>query len=91
MGGLIGINSTWLRGKSNISVSEIDTILTAGIYLISEGGSTNGFGNQFLIVVSPNVGTSTIQFLLSYSGAYFKFRTKWHSNAWEKWRTFSLT
>lgn len=91
MGGLIGINSTWLRGKSNISVSEIDTILTAGIYLISEGGSTNGFGNQFLIVVSPNVGTSTIQFLLSYSGTYFKFRTKWHSNAWEKWRTFSLT
>lgn len=91
MGGLIGINSTWLRGKSKISVSEIDTILTAGIYLISEAGSTNGFGNQFLIVVSPDVGTSTIQFLLSFSGSYFKFRTQWYSDGWGSWKTFSLT
>lgn len=91
VGGLIGINISWLRGKGQISVPEIDTLLTAGIYLISERGSTNGFGNQFLIVASPNVGSSTVQFLLPYSGSYFKLRTKWYSNAWKNWRTFSLT
>ena len=93
LGGLIGINESWLRFRDikNIdSQGELDSMQYSGMYLLRESSELEYVRNCILVVIgTPNI--CCIQNLYNYDGSIYKYRVKWYSNYWDNWRTLSLT
>lgn len=93
LGGLIGINDTWLRFRNVISIEsqdKLDSMQYSGIYLLTQPSELEYVRNCVLVVIGkPNI--CCIQKLYNYSGNIYKYRVKWYSNTWGNWQTVSLT
>lgn len=93
LGGLIGINDTWLRFRDIISIEsqdKLDSMQYSGIYLLTQPSELEYVRNCVLVVIGkPNI--CCIQKLYNYSGNIYKYRVKWYSNTWGNWQTVSLT
>lgn len=75
MGGLIKIDNTWIRGRGQGAVANIDHITTPGVYAIGElVPSINDFG--IMEVISPGQpNTYTVQILYGKQGVYNRTKT----------------
>lgn len=72
------------------SQDELDSMQYSGIYLLSQNSKLEYVRNCVLVVIGkPNA--CCVQNLYNYSGDIYKYRVKWFSNTWGKWKTFSLT
>ena len=93
LGGLIGINDTWLRFRDQKEIEsqdELDSMQYSGIYLLSQNSKLEYVRNCVLVVIGkPNI--CCIQNLYNYSGDIYKYRVKWFSSSWGNWQTVSLT
>lgn len=93
LGGLIGINDTWLRFRDEKEIEsqdELDSMQYSGIYLLSQNSKLEYVRNCVLVVIGkPNI--CCIQNLYNYSGDIYKYRVKWFSGSWGNWKTVSLT
>lgn len=93
LGGLLGINDTWLRFRDEKEIEsqdELDQMNYSGIYLLSQKSKLEYVRNCVLVVIGkPNI--CCIQNLYNYSGDIYKYRVKWFSNSWGNWQTVSLT
>ena len=93
LGGLIGINDTWLRFRDEKEIEsqdELDSMQYSGIYLLSQNSKLEYVRNCVLVVIGkPNI--CCIQNLYNYSGDIYKYRVKWFSSSWGNWQTVSLT
>lgn len=93
LGGLLGINDTWLRFRDQKEIEsqdELDQMDYSGIYLLSQTSKLEYVRNCVLVVIGePNI--CCIQNLYNYSGNIYKYRVKWYSNIWGNWQTVSLT
>lgn len=93
LGGLIGIDDTWLRFRDVISIEsqdKLDSMQYSGIYLLTQLSELEYVRNCVLVVIGkPNI--CCIQKLYNYSGNIYKYRVKWYSNTWGNWQTVSLT
>lgn len=93
LGGLIGINDTWLRFRDIISIEsqdKLDSMQYSGIYLLTQPSELEYVRNCVLVVIGkPNI--CCIQKLYNYSGNIYNYRVKWYSNTWGNWQTVSLT
>lgn len=91
LGGLIGIDDTWLRFRNEEEIEsqdELDQMNYSGIYLLSQNSKLEYVCNCVLVVIGkPNV--CCIQKLYNYSGNIYKYRVKWYNNNWGDWRTVS--
>lgn len=91
LGGLIGINDTWLRFRDQKEIEsqdELDQMNYSGIYLLSQESKLEYVRNCVLVVIGkPNI--CCIQNLYNYSGDIYKYRVKWFSNSWGNWQTVS--
>ena len=91
LGGLIGINDTWLRFRDQKEIEsqdELDSMQYSGIYLLSQNSKLEYIRNCVLVVIGkPNI--CCIQNLYNYSGDIYKYRVKWFSNSWGNWQTVS--
>lgn len=92
LGGLIGINDTWLRYRDQKEIGsqdELNQINYSGIYLLSQNSKLEYVRNCVLVVVGkPNI--CCIQNLYNYSGTIYKYRVKWFTSNWGNWKTVSL-
>lgn len=93
LGGLLGINDTWLRFRDEKEIEsqdELDSMQYSGIYLLSQNSKLEYVRNCVLVVIGkPNI--CCVQNLYNYSGDIYKYRVKWFSNSWGNWQTVSLT
>ena len=93
LGGLLGINDTWLRFRDEKEIEsqdELDSMQYSGIYLLSQNSKLEYARNCVLVVIGkPNI--CCIQNLYNYSGDIYKYRVKWFSSSWGNWQTVSLT
>ena len=93
LGGLIGINDSWLRFRDVISIEsqdKLDSMQYSGFYLLRQSSELEYVRNCILVVIGqPNI--CCIQKLYNYSGNIYKYRVKWYSNDWDNWNTVSLT
>lgn len=93
LGGLLGINDTWLRFRDEKDIEsqdELDQMNYSGIYLLSQKSKLEYVRNCVLVVIGkPNI--CCIQNLYNYSGYIYKYRVKWFSSSWGNWQTVSLT
>lgn len=93
LGGLLGINDTWLRFRDEKEIEsqdELDQMNYSGIYLLSQKSKLEYVRNCVLVVIcKPNI--CCIQNLYNYSGDIYKYRVKWFSSSWGNWQTVSLT
>lgn len=91
LGGLLGINDTWLRFRDEKEIEsqdELDSMQYSGIYLLSQNSKLEYVRNCVLVVIGkPNI--CCVQNLYNYSGDIYKYRVKWFSN-WNYWKTVSL-
>ena len=95
MGGLIGINNSWLRDRGLLK-SDLNTIKESGIYRVLEG-STNtplNTGSDWGLLASfyTNTGgdqNSSMQFITQSDGKLY-FRRMWYGY-WTNWAQISLT
>ena len=87
LGGLIGINDTWLRFRDarNIdSQDELGSMQYSGMYLLREDSELEYVRNCILVVIgNPNI--CCVQKLYNYNGSIYKYRVKWYSNYWDNW------
>lgn len=93
LGGLIGINDTWLRFRDVRSIEsqdKLDSMQYSGIYLLTQPSELE-YVRDCVLVVIGNPNLCCIQKLYNYSGNIYKYRVKWYSNTWSKWKTVSLT
>lgn len=92
LGGLLGINDTWLRFRDQKDIEsqdELDQMNYSGIYLLTQKSKLEYVRNCVLVVIGkPNI--CCIQNLYNYSGDIYKYRVKWFSNSWGNWQTVSL-
>ena len=93
LGGLLGINDTWLRFRDEKEIEsqdELDSMQYSGIYLLSQKSKLEYVRNCVLVVIGkPNI--CCVQNLYNYSGDIYKYRVKWFSSSWGNWQTVSLT
>ena len=93
LGGLLGINDTWLRFRDEKEIEsqdELDSMQYSGIYSLSQNSKLEYVRNCVLVVIGkPNI--CCIQNLYNYSGGIYKYRVKWFSSSWGNWQTVSLT
>lgn len=93
LGGLIGINDTWLRFRDTRNIdsqNELDSMQYSGMYLLREDSELEYVRNCILVVIgNPNI--CCVQKLYNYNGSIYKYRVKWYSNYWGNWQTVSLT
>ena len=93
LGGLIGINDSWLRFRKVISIEsqdKLDSMQYSGCYLLQQSSELEYVRNCILVVIGqPNI--CCIQKLYNYNGNIYKYRVKWYSNDWDNWKTVSLT
>lgn len=93
LGGLIGINDTWLRFRDVRSIEsqdKLDSMQSSGMYALSEYSQLEYVRNCILVVIGhPHI--VCVQKLYNYSGNIYKYRVKWYSNTWGNWQTVSLT
>lgn len=93
LGGLLGINDTWLRFRDVRSIEsqdKLDSMQYSGIYLLTQPSELEYVRNCVLVVIGkPDI--CCIQKLYNYSGNIYKYRVKWYSNTWGNWQTVSLT
>mgnify|MGYP000776356459 FL=1 len=91
LGGLLGINDTWLRFRDEKEIEsqdELDSMQYSGIYLLSQNSKLEYVRNCVLVVIGkPNI--CCVQNLYNYSGDIYKYRVKWFSNSWGNWQTVS--
>lgn len=91
LGGLLGINDTWLRFRDEKEIEsqdELDSMQYSGIYLLSQNSKLEYVRNCVLVVIGkPN--TCCVQSLYNYSGDIYKYRVKWFRD-WNYWKTVSL-
>ena len=91
LGGLLGINDSWLRFRDEKEIEsqdELDSMQYSGIYLLSQNSKLEYVRNCVLVVIGkPNI--CCVQNLYNYSGDIYKYRVKWFSN-WNYWKTVSL-
>ena len=91
LGGLLGINDTWLRFRDEKEIEsqdELDQMNYSGIYLLSQKSKLEYVRNCVLVVIGkPNI--CCIQNLYNYSGDIYKYRVKWFSSSWGNWQTVS--
>lgn len=93
LGGLIGINDTWLRFRDVRSIEsqdKLDSMQYSGIYLLTQPSELEYVRNCVLVVIGK-LNICCIQKLYNYSGNIYKYRVKWYSNTWGNWQTVSLT
>jgi hypothetical protein len=87
LGGLIGINDTWLRFRDVISIEsqdKLDSMQYSGIYLLTQPSELEYVRNCILVVIgNPNI--CCVQKLYNYNGSIYKYRVKWYSNYWDNW------
>ena len=92
LGGLLGINDTWLRFRDQKEIEsqdELDSMQYSGIYSLSQNSKLEYVRNCILVVIGkPNI--CCVQNLYNYSGDIYKYRVKWFSNTWDNWKTVSL-
>lgn len=92
LGGLLGINDTWLRFRNEEEIEsqdELDQMNYSGIYLLSQSSKLEYVRNCVLVVIGkPNI--CCVQNLYNYSGDTYKYRVKWFSDSWGNWKTVSL-
>ena len=92
LGGLLGINDTWLRFRDQKEIEsqdELDSMQYSGIYLLSQNSKLEYVRNCVLVVIGkPNI--CCVQNLYNYSGDTYKYRVKWFSDSWGNWKTVSL-
>ena len=92
LGGLLGINDTWLRFRNEEEIEsqdELDQMNYSGIYLLSQNSKLEYVRNCVLVVIGkPNI--CCVQNLYNYSGDIYKYRVKWFSSIWGEWKTVSL-
>lgn len=88
----MGINDTWLRFRNEEEIEsqdELDQMNYSGIYLLSQNSKLEYVRNCVLVVIGkPNI--CCVQNLYNYSGDIYKYRVKWFSSIWGKWKTVSL-
>ncbi len=94
LGGLIGINDSWLRFRDQKDIEsqdELDSMQYSGIYLLSQNSKLEYVRNCVLVVIGkPNI--CCVQTLYNYNGSIYKSRVNWFSNdGGGDWRTVSLT
>ena len=93
LGGLLGINDTWLRFRDEKEIEsqdELDQMNYSGIYLLAQKSKLEYVRNCVLVVIGkPNI--CCVQNLYNYSGDTYKYRVKWFSDSWGNWKTVSLT
>lgn len=93
LGGLIGINDTWLRYRDQKvieSQDELDSMQYSGIYSIIQDSKLEYVRNCVLVIIGkPNI--CCVQNLYNFSGKTYKYRVKWFSMTWSQWQTVSLT
>lgn len=91
LGGLIGINDTWLRFRDVRSIEsqdKLDSMQYSGMYALSESSQLEYVRNCILVVIGhPSV--VCVQKLYNHNGSIYKYRVKWYSNNWGDWRTVS--
>ena len=88
LGGLIGINNTWLRYRDVRSIESqdiLDSMQYSGIYGLSEK-SVLEYVRNCILIVAGNPGIICIQKLYNYDGSIYKYRVKWYGNNWGNWR-----
>nr|DAM50797.1 MAG TPA: putative tail fiber protein [Caudoviricetes sp.] len=88
LGGLIGINNTWLRYRDVRSIESqdiLDSMQYSGIYGLSEK-SVLEYVRNCILIVAGNPGVICIQKLYNYDGSIYKYRVKWYGNNWGNWR-----
>lgn len=87
LGGLIGINDTWLRFRDVRSIEsqdKLDSMQYSGMYLLIGDSELEYVRNCVLVVIGkPNI--CCIQKLYNYNGSIYKYRVKWYSNYWDNW------
>ena len=92
LGGLLGINDTWLRFRDEKEIEsqdELDQMNYSGIYLLAQKSKLEYVRNCVLVVIGkPNI--CCVQNLYNYSGDTYKYRVKWFSDSWGNWKTVSL-
>ena len=92
LGGLLGINDTWLRFRDEKEIEsqdELDSMQYSGIYLLSQNSKLEYVRNCVLVVIGkPNI--CCVQNLYNYSGDIYKYRVKWFSN-WNSWVRITTT
>ena len=93
LGELIGINNTWFRKRTDITIpnwddiSNLDNATESGVYVIRlESASIWGV----MTVFSGNSLQGCSFQILLYNGKELKFRRR-GNNMWTDWRTFSFT
>lgn len=93
LGGLLGINDTWLRFRDEKEIEsqdELDSMQYSGIYLLSQNSKLEYVRNCVLVVIGkPNI--CCVQNLYNYSGDIYKYRVKWFSNNWNSWVRITTT
>lgn len=93
LGGLLGINDTWLRYRDVRSIEsqdKLDSMQSSGMYALSESSQLEYVRNCILVVIGhPRI--VCVQKLYNYNGIIYKYRVKWYSNTWSNWQTVSLT
>lgn len=83
LGGLIGIDDSWLRGKGSIMISSIDK-LTSGIYPIGEVLNIAGFNDYGLLVVFNSL-LYKVQMIFGRNNGKIAYRIT-TSTQWDEWK-----
>lgn len=94
LGGLIGINNTWLRKRGYVSYNELDKALLEGYYIVNGNGSDPsitepGLKDWGTIIVINNETTTQILIPSNIKSVFF-IRTKL-SSGFTKWSKFTGT
>ena len=92
LGELIGIDNTWFRRRSSITIpdwnniSNLDSATESGMYVIRlESGGIWGI----MVVFNGSLLQGCAFQILLYNGDSLRFRRR-GNNTWTDWRTFSL-
>lgn len=93
LGELIGIDNTWFRRRSSITIpdwnniSNLDSATESGMYVIRlESGGIWGI----MVVFNGSLLQGCAFQILLYNGDSLRFRRR-GNNTWTDWRTFSFT
>jgi len=94
LGGLIGINDTWLR-DGGLFKGDLNTIKKSVILRIQEGSTNTPINNGLwgiLVTLYTNLGggqDSSIQIIYYSDGSYY-IRSMWYGN-WNSWVRITTT
>lgn len=95
LGGLIGINNTWMRFRLSIrDNSDFNDYIESGIYGIGYNSSStisNGPGFSWGVMLVVPMNDYVIQLAFGVTSPYpVKVRSKPQSETWNAWKEFSF-